>query len=91
MTRGDIWGHDLRKFWRKSLRRKQRASRLKVVRTMTALPDVLYRVWTEQFDRWFAAPGSVLMQGEINTAFYFETCELSESLSGTGLICRYRN
>jgi uncharacterized protein YndB with AHSA1/START domain len=40
---------------------------------MTASPGVLFRAWTEQFDRWFAAPGSVSMRAEVNAVFYFET------------------
>jgi len=32
---------------------------------MTLPPRVLYHAWTEQFDRWFAAPGSVLMKPEV--------------------------
>src|ERR1700730_4531724 len=33
----------------------------------------LYEAWTRGFDRWFAAPGSVLMRAEVNAVFFFET------------------
>ncbi|WP_044640047.1 SRPBCC family protein [Risungbinella massiliensis] len=52
---------------------------LKVERMMESSPSVLFQAWTKQFDRWFAAPGTVLMEGEVNTVFFFETIHQFET------------
>src|SRR5580700_977822 len=44
-----------------------------VERACEVPPGELFRAWTEQFDRWFAAPGVILMRGEVNAVFFFET------------------
>ena len=46
--------------------------RFTVERVMDAPPSVLYRAWTEQFDRWFATPGTLLMKAEVNAVFFWE-------------------
>jgi uncharacterized protein YndB with AHSA1/START domain len=46
---------------------------LSVEREMVASPDVLFRAWTQQIDRWFAVPGSVLMNAAVNDVFFWET------------------
>jgi len=40
---------------------------------MAASPAALYQAWTERFDTWFAAVGTVFMRAEVGAAFFFET------------------
>lgn len=46
---------------------------LTVESLMNLKPETLFNAWTNEFDVWFASPGSVLMAGKVNTPFFFET------------------
>jgi hypothetical protein len=46
------------------------ASRSSCKHPMLASASISFRAWTERFDHWFAAPGTLLMRGEVNTAFF---------------------
>jgi uncharacterized protein YndB with AHSA1/START domain len=50
-----------------------RQFKLVTERLLKATCGAVFKAWTEQFDTWFAAPGSVLMRGEVNQPFFFET------------------
>ena len=43
---------------------------LVVERHMNASPAALYAAWTEGWEHWFAAPGTVLMRAEVYAPFF---------------------
>jgi uncharacterized protein YndB with AHSA1/START domain len=48
---------------------------------MKTSTNILFRAWTKEFDKWFAAPGTLIMKGEVNTVFFFETIFKTENQS----------
>ena len=51
---------------------------LSVSRWMKAPPASLYKAWTSEFGRWFAAPDTLLMTPRVDGVFFFETVHRPE-------------
>src|ERR1700685_119162 len=51
----------------------ERPFSMRLERAMRAPPAALYRAFTQGWERWFAAPGTLLMQERVNVPFFFET------------------
>ena len=50
-----------------------RPASLVVECTLATPAETVYRVWTEDFDHWFAAQGTLHMRPEVGAPYFFET------------------
>lgn len=49
-----------------------RPLRYDVERVLAASPATVYQAWTTGWERWFAAPGTLLVTPEVDGRFFFE-------------------
>ena len=40
---------------------------------MKSKPNTLFKAWTKEFEIWFSASDSVIMEGKENTIYFLET------------------
>lgn len=50
-----------------------RPAKLVVECVVSVPPETVYRVWTQDFDHWFAAEGTLSMRPEVGAPYFFET------------------
>ncbi len=50
-----------------------RSEKLSVQKKLVASADDIYAAWTEQFDQWFAAPGTLTTNVAEDGLYFFET------------------
>lgn len=50
-----------------------RPKKLVVEQTLRHDAGAIYRAWTQQFDQWFAAPGTLVMTPRAGQPYFFET------------------
>lgn len=55
---------------------------------MAASPPSLFRCWTDRFDSWFAAPGTLVTSTEVGAPFFFEVREQRRRIPHDGRILR---
>jgi uncharacterized protein YndB with AHSA1/START domain len=53
----------------------ERPHKLTTERIMPVAPQALYRAWTEDFGKWFAAADSIIMEPTINKPFFFQAMD----------------
>ena len=51
----------------------ERPFNLELKKLMKSKPNTLFKAWTKEFEIWFAASDSVIMEGKENTTYFFET------------------
>lgn len=64
---------------------------LRVERVMDASAEALFEAWTKELDCWFAVPGSVSMNLQVSSVFFFLTDDGGKRHPHYGRVLRLRH